>query len=81
VPIHLLLADVVMPNMSGRILAERLRALRPDTRVLFMSGHSDAALLRAGMQTAGTIFIQKPFSKEALTGKLREVLEQPVAAL
>lgn len=78
-PIHLLLTDVVMPNMSGRVLAERLRAFRPDTRVLFMSGYSDDAVLRAGIQTTGTIFIQKPFSKEALTGKLREVLERPAA--
>jgi two-component system cell cycle sensor histidine kinase/response regulator CckA len=68
-----------MPNMSGRVLAERVEALRPDTRVLFMSGYSDDAVLRAGIETAGALFIPKPFSKEALAGKLREVLERPVA--
>jgi PAS domain S-box-containing protein len=75
-PIHLLLTDVVMPNMNGRVLAEHLTALRPDTRVLFMSGYSDDAVLRAGIRTAGTAFIQKPFSIEMLTGKLREVFER-----
>ncbi len=74
-PIHLLLTDVVMPGMSGRVLSERLTSLRPETRVLFMSGYSDDAILRHGVQTAGTQFIQKPFSIEALTAKLREALE------
>jgi len=73
-PIHLLLTDVVMPGMSGRILSERLIALRPETRVLFMSGYSEDAMLRHGVQTAGAQFIQKPFPMDALTARIREML-------
>jgi two-component system cell cycle sensor histidine kinase/response regulator CckA len=73
--IDLLLTDVVMPAMNGRVLAERLQALSPGTRVLFMSGYSDAATLRAGVQTAEVAFLQKPFSSAALAAKIREVLE------
>jgi CheY-like chemotaxis protein len=73
--IHLLLTDVVMPNMNGRVLAERLTAVRPDTRVLFMSGYSDDAVLRAGIHTAGVRFIQKPFSMEGLGAKLLEIFD------
>ena len=72
--IDLLLTDVVMPAMNGCVLAERLRALSPGTRVLFMSGYSDDAILRAGIQ-AEVAFLQKPFSSAALAAKIREVLE------
>ena len=72
--IHLLLTDVVMPGISGRQLSERLTAARPDTRVLYMSGYSDDAILRHGVKSAGTHFIQKPFSIEALALKVREAL-------
>jgi PAS domain S-box-containing protein len=74
-PIHLLLTDVVMPQMNGRRLAEILRLERAATRVLFMSGYSDDAVLRAGVQAYDTPFIQKPFSAEALAMKVREALE------
>jgi len=73
-PIHLLLTDVVMPQMNGRRLAELLRTERTDTRVLFMSGYSDDAVLRAGVQAFEMPFIQKPFSAEALAAKIRETL-------
>jgi two-component system cell cycle sensor histidine kinase/response regulator CckA len=72
--IHLLLTDVVMPGMSGRILFERVTALSPDTRVLFMSGYSDDAMVRHGVQTGGAQFIQKPFAMDALTARVREAL-------
>jgi PAS domain S-box-containing protein len=72
--IHLLLTDVVMPGMSGRILFERIAALNPETRVLFMSGYSDDAMLRHGVDTVGAHFIQKPFAMDALTAKVREAL-------
>jgi PAS domain S-box-containing protein len=72
--IHLLLTDVVMPGMSGRVLSERLMLSRADTRVLYMSGYSDDAILRHGVKSAGTHFIQKPFSIEALAVKIREAL-------
>jgi PAS domain S-box-containing protein len=75
--IHLLLTDVVMPGISGRILSERFTALRPDTRVLYMSGYSDDAVLRHGVRSASAHFVQKPFSIEALAQKVRETLAQP----
>ena len=72
--IHLLLTDVVMPGLNGRILSERLTAARPDTRVLYMSGYSDDAILRHGVRKAAAHFIQKPFSIDALSHKIRETL-------
>jgi CheY-like chemotaxis protein len=73
-PIHLLLTDVVMPHMNGRRLAELIRTERTNTRILFMSGYSDDAILRAGVQTHEMPFIQKPFSAETLAAKIRETL-------
>jgi PAS domain S-box-containing protein len=75
--IHLLLTDVVMPGRSGRLLSERLAAARPDTRVLYMSGYSDDAMLRHGVRSAAAHFIQKPFSVDALAHKIRETLNAP----
>jgi PAS domain S-box-containing protein len=72
--IHLLLTDVMMPNMSGRKLANRLREVRPQTKVLFMSGYTDDVILHNGMLEQGVPFIQKPFSPEELAGKVRAVL-------
>jgi PAS domain S-box-containing protein len=72
--IHLLLTDVVMPGMSGRLLFERMSGLSPETRVLFMSGYSEDAMLRHGVQTTGAQFIQKPFSMDALAARVREAL-------
>jgi two-component system cell cycle sensor histidine kinase/response regulator CckA len=73
-PIHLLLTDVVLPGMSGRILSERMAVLRPETRVLFMSGYSEDAMLRHGVPTASAQFIQKPFPMDALIDRVRETL-------
>jgi PAS domain S-box-containing protein len=76
--IHLLLTDVVMPGTSGRVLAEKMALLRPDTNVLFMSGYSDYAVTAHGVLEAGTFLLQKPFTREALTRKVREVLDRKV---
>jgi signal transduction histidine kinase/CheY-like chemotaxis protein len=73
-PIHLLITDVVMPRMNGRELAERLAVLRPEMRVLYMSGHSDDAILKRGIEAARVHFIQKPFAMDMLAQKIREVL-------
>lgn len=79
-PIHLLLTDVVMPEMGGRELTERAMALRPDLKILFMSGYTDDAVVRHGVYEAGFSFIQKPFTPAGLAQKLREVLEADQAA-
>jgi two-component system, cell cycle sensor histidine kinase and response regulator CckA len=74
-PIALLLTDVVMPRVGGPELAERLRSVRPQTKVLFMSGYTDDAVIRHGLLTAEAAFLAKPFSPNALADKIRALLD------
>jgi CheY-like chemotaxis protein len=74
-PIHLLLTDVVMGGISGRVLAEKLKAKRPEIKVLFMSGYTEDAIIRHGVYTAQASFIGKPFTPAAISAKVRDVLE------
>jgi DNA-binding NarL/FixJ family response regulator len=67
--------DVVMPQMSGREVALRLTARRPEMRVLYLSGYTDDAILHQGVSEIGTAFLPKPFTAAALAHKVREVLD------
>jgi CheY-like chemotaxis protein len=71
--IHLLLTDMVMPGMNGRVLANQLAAERP-LRVLFMSGYTENAIAHRGILDPGVDYIQKPFTPESLAEKVQEVL-------
>ncbi|MGH9650141.1 MAG: ATP-binding protein, partial [Terriglobales bacterium] len=74
-PIHLLVTDVVMPGMGGRDLAGQLIALRPDARVLFVSGYTGNAIVHHGILDPGTFLLSKPFRPVELAKKVREVLD------
>ncbi len=74
--IHLLLTDVVMPGLNGRELASRLADLRPDARVIFMSGYTDDAVTPHGVLEPGSAYVQKPFTPDAIARRVREVLDR-----
>ncbi|HEY1205431.1 MAG: response regulator [Bryobacteraceae bacterium] len=78
--IDLLLTDVAMPQLNGRELADRLKAMRRGLRVLYMSGFMKEALLKYySISIAGIPFVQKPFTPETLASRVREVLDAPAA--
>jgi CheY-like chemotaxis protein len=72
--IHLLVTDLVMPEMSGRELAQELRKFLPDLRVVFASGYTDDAVIHSGALPAGTTYLQKPFTLGSLLERVKEVL-------
>jgi two-component system cell cycle sensor histidine kinase/response regulator CckA len=74
--IHLILVDVVMPGMSGSELAKRIASLRPETKILYMSGYTDNAIVHHGVLAQGVNYIQKPFTMDGLVRKVREVLDK-----
>ncbi|MDP2044686.1 MAG: PAS domain S-box protein, partial [Deltaproteobacteria bacterium] len=77
-PIHLMVTDVVMPQMSGRELADRLNPLRPEMKMLYMSGYTEDALVRHGVADASVAFLQKPFRPIELARRVHAVLHPPV---
>ena len=79
-PIALLLTDVVMPGMTGRALAERARAERPEIAVLYMSGYTDAIIAAHGVLEDSAVLLEKPFAASALRAKVREVLDAATPA-
>ena len=74
-PIHLLLTDVVMPGMNGRVLAEQLGPRQPGMKVIYMSGYTDSFIAGHGVLNPGTHLLHKPFNEETLIAKVREVLD------
>ena len=74
-PIHILVTDVIMPEMNGKMLRDKLLVQRPDLKTLFMSGYTANVIAHQGIIEAGINFIQKPFSIQTLTAQVREVLE------
>ena len=73
-PIDLVLTDVIMPGITGRELAERVRVQRPEAKVLFMSGYTDNEMFRGGNPETGTPYLQKPFDAQSLAASVRQVL-------
>jgi nitrogen-specific signal transduction histidine kinase/ActR/RegA family two-component response regulator len=75
-PIHLLLTDVIMPGMSGRQLAEKIHAKRPDTKIVYMTGYTDDMVMQHKVLEPGVQLLQKPFTKADLALKVRATLDQ-----
>ncbi|MCP3980881.1 MAG: PAS domain S-box protein [bacterium] len=73
--VHLIVTDLIMPNLGGRELAERVGPILPETKILFLSGYTDCTVMQQGMLQPGSSFLQKPFSPTGLAIKVREVLE------
>ena len=75
-PIELMATDIIMPDMSGPQIAKQLTALRPDMKVLFLSGYADDVVVRHGFIDEDMPFLEKPFTRDGLVKKVHEVLDQ-----
>jgi DNA-binding response OmpR family regulator len=75
--IHLLLTDVILPGMNGKVLSEELRLLRPQIKVLFTSGYTADVISRRGVLEREMAYLPKPFTPDSLAAKVREVLAAP----
>ena len=73
-PIHLIVTDVVMPQMGGIEMIRRIKTLRPQIKFLYVSGYTDDALIRQGVRTDEVSYLAKPFTGKDLIGKVRDVL-------
>ncbi len=73
--IHLLITDVVMPGMGGKALVSQLKTIRPETKVLYVSGYTDNAIVHHGILDSGVAFLQKPFTVDGLVRKARAVMD------
>jgi two-component system cell cycle sensor histidine kinase/response regulator CckA len=78
-PIHLMITDVIMPQIGGARLAEQMAVERPQTRVLFVSGYAENTLLRQGIFDVANRFLQKPFTLRSMAAKVREILSSGIA--
>jgi CheY-like chemotaxis protein len=74
--VHLLITDVIMPQMGGRQLAEKLKAARPDIQILYISGYTESSIVRGGSLGKDEAFLQKPFTPLALARCVREMLDR-----
>ena len=79
-PIDLVITDIVMPQMSGKVMAEWLKATYPDLKILFISGYTDDAIAQHGVLEAGDAFLPKPYSPATLAGKVRSMLDDKTSA-
>jgi CheY-like chemotaxis protein len=80
-PIHLLITDLVMPQMSGRELAERIIQSRPALKLLYMSGYTNDAIIRHGISELDAAFLEKPFVPAALLERVRDVLDGSIPSV
>ena len=74
-PLPLMITDLVMPGFSGSVLAERLAAIRPETKVLYTSGYADDEVVQLNVPGQDRAFLEKPFSRDALVTKVRDLLD------
>jgi len=74
-PIDLLITDVVMPQMSGTELVAKINKIKPEVKVLYMSGYTENVIVRQGVSNEGIHFVQKPFSMKDFARKVREAIE------